>query len=153
MPIPRWLHRLLPYRSPMTDIEEFHKKFGLAPHPTPGGPLPADLMEFRIKFLREEIKEFERAAADDQDIAEMADALVVLVYVAVGTAYLLGLPWDRLWSEVHQANMQKIRVARPEHSKRGSGYDVVKPPGWEPPAIDALLVEHGIERAWRRLAR
>ena len=61
------------------------------------------------------------------------DALVDTVYIALGTAYLMGFDFDKAWKRVHKANMQKIRCA----TKR-SPIDVVKPIGWKPPKLDDL---------------
>jgi predicted HAD superfamily Cof-like phosphohydrolase len=45
----------------------------------------------------------------------------------------MGLPFDELWKQVHAANMRKVRAEVPSDSKRGSTFDVVKPPGWVSP--------------------
>ena len=94
-------------RSNYEDVRKFHEKFKLANGTTPS-LLPPDLERFRQDFLREELEEFEHACAK-KDLALAADALVDLVYVALGTAALMGLPWQALWDEVHAANMRKER--------------------------------------------
>lgn len=94
--------------------------------------------------MREELDEFCEGLIDD-DHAKMADALVDLVYVAMGTAHLLGYPWEQLWEEVQAANLRKRRAATADESKRGSTHDVVKPHGWTPPAIEAILQSWGWE--------
>ena len=130
------------------DVGLFHTKFGL--HETISGaagpvPIPMGLLEFRLKFLKEELEEFEEGM-DEDDMAKMADALVDLVYVAMGTAHLLGLPWEALWNEVQRVNMQKVRAAKDgSNSKRGSGFDVVKPEGWTPPDIQGVLKAFGFD--------
>lgn len=123
------------------DIGNFHRKFGLGYE---GGPrhLPHDLQMFRNKFLKEELEEYFRAC-ESRDLPEQLDALVDLVYVALGTAYYHGFNFDEAWRRVHEANMKKVRVARPEDSKRGSGYDVVKPPGWQAPNLADLCKDPG----------
>jgi predicted HAD superfamily Cof-like phosphohydrolase len=47
--------------SGFEDVSEFHAKFGI---PTPGEPtmLTPDVKEFRLKFLLEELAEYERAS-------------------------------------------------------------------------------------------
>lgn len=104
-------------------------------------------MAFRIKFLEEELQEFKDAYAEG-DHAGMFDALLDLVYVAHGTAHLQGYPWVQGWALVQAANMAKVR-AQPDgsNSKRGSGWDVVKPEGWTAPDIAQLLTEYGWEHA------
>lgn len=59
----------------------------------------------------------------------------------------MGLPFNDVWDLVHRANMQKVRAKRAEESKRGSRFDVIKPPGWEAPdeSIRFLLREHGAD--------
>lgn len=134
-------------RSNFDDVGDFHRKFGLH-NTTHGGdgvvwPADAQLIEFRLKFLHEELAELEHGWMRD-DLPQMFDALIDLVYVAMGTAHLLGLPWAAGWNEVQRANMQKVR-AEPDgsNSKRGSGFDVVKPPGWVPPDLEPLLRRYG----------
>ena len=124
-----------------SDIREFHEKYGIK-YNGPPRMLEKDLVEFRILFLGEELREY-IMAVDRGDIAGAFDALVDLVYVAMGTAYLHGFPFDKGWDEVQRANMEKIRAPSADHSKRNSPYDVVKPEGWEPPLMMALLEEVG----------
>ena len=69
-----------------------------------------ELIKFRLKFLREEVDELEQAY-DDDDLIAVADALVDLVYVALGTAHFHMLPWNELFNEVHETNMKKARAS------------------------------------------
>lgn len=134
-------------RTNFDDVGEFHHRFGLD-NVTYGGPyiqpreIPQDLIDFRLKFLREELNEIERGYAEG-DLAKVADGLVDLVYVALGTAHLHYFPWEQLWNEVQRANMTKERCLREEDSTRGSRYDVIKPPGWTPPDIIGVLKGYG----------
>jgi predicted HAD superfamily Cof-like phosphohydrolase len=52
-------------------------------------------------------------------------------WAAYLTAALMNVPWNNCWRHVQAANMRKVR-AQPDgsDSKRGSGFDVVKPKGW-----------------------
>jgi len=117
------------------DVAEFHVKFGLDYYPSVKVNLPeADVLAFRIKFMQEELDEFVQAI-DTGSIPNMADALADLVYVALGTAHLMGLPFDAIWREVQYKNMLKERAisAADPRSKRGHSLDVVKPAGWLAP--------------------
>jgi predicted HAD superfamily Cof-like phosphohydrolase len=131
--------------SGFEDVGEFHRKMGL---PTSDrdqhGPHQWDdeLLEFRIRFLREELDEFIEGV-EETDHAKMFDALLDLVYVAFGTAHLLGYPWEDGWNAVQAANIAKRRAQTADESKRGSALDVVKPEGWQPPDIEGLLRRHG----------
>lgn len=133
-----------------SDVGEFHQKFGL--HHFVQGPVPEidpDLMEFRIKFMQEELDEF-KEGVEEGDHAKMFDALIDLVYVALGTAHFQGYPWQHGWDRVQAANMAKVRAkADGSDSKRGSAFDVVKPPGWTPPDIEGLLEQFGFKGAAR----
>ena len=119
------------------DVFDFHTKFDL-PCPERPRTLNADEFNFRLDFLYEEVNEFAQAFLD-RDLPKQADALIDLVYVAMGTAVMMGLPWQALWDEVQRANMEKKRATDASQSSRGSTLDVIKPPGWTPPAIESIL--------------
>lgn len=147
------------------DVGEFHQKFGLhsVNYSGPGSvPFNDELMQFRVKFMIEELLEFCEGAGytlkihDQENIelsqlegvepdhAQMFDALIDLVYVALGTAHLNGYPWSEGWDLVQRANMAKVRAAPDgSNSKRGSSFDVVKPKGWEAPDIEGVLLHYG----------
>lgn len=151
------------------DVGDFHEKFDLdntTHHDSGPRSVPRDVLEFRMKFLLEEVLEFILAAgyeitvdpspqsdrpgqvkllqvSDEMDHAGMFDALLDEAYVVFGTAHLLGYPWQQGWDLVQRANMTKVRAQSAEESKRGSSFDVVKPPGWIPPNIDKLLAYQG----------
>lgn len=137
-------------RDFVADIEEFHKKFELEYNGKPR-LLPNELRWFRERFLNEELNEY-RLNWNDIDMSDKADiahrlengldALVDLVYVAIGTAYLHGFDFRTAWRRVHEANMKKVRVNKAELSKRGSSYDVVKPTEWTPPSHIDLVEDH-----------
>jgi predicted HAD superfamily Cof-like phosphohydrolase len=122
------------------DVGRFHEKFGLPlatptrnqyPDPRdPGLPSRAEL-DYRIEFMREELEEFLKATYAN-DLANAADALADLVWVALGTAHHLGLPFDQIWLEILRANMQK-EVGPPDPTHKRPGERIRKPPGWRPP--------------------
>lgn len=121
------------------NVKQFHQKFGLLCYDTPG-PLSSRKLGERIEFLQEELNEF-ITACGLQDLAGQADALVDLVYVALGTAVMLGLPWPELWDDVQRANMAKERGI----GKRGHLVDCIKPAGWVGPQTLDLLRAAGYE--------
>lgn len=147
------------------DVRDFQEKFGHLSHYKPTKLTKRKLLE-RIKFMQEELDEFTRGCGitrmhgaltpedvyyDDggvQDFAEQADALVDLVYVALGSAVMLGLPWQELWDDVQRANMAKERGI----SHRGNLVDCIKPPGWVPPKTEEILVQAGYNKESEYLA-
>lgn len=150
--------------SEIRDVEKFHKKFGIMTADLPRHITHRKLKE-RLEFLFEELFEFasgcgfvvsangypigvkqtehitpiEFMDVDEQDMPEMADALIDLVYVAKGTAVMMGLPWKELWDDVQRANMEKVRGV----GKRGHAVDCIKPEGWVPPQTAAVLKDNG----------
>lgn len=140
------------------DIGRFHAKFGLEPTDDPGHRLPDDVAMFRGKFLLEELTEYFRATGlklawnssegihielepREFDAVEAFDALIDLVYVALGTAFLHRFPFNEGWDRVQEANMKKVRASGDDdsRSKRKHKIDVVKPDGWTPPVLKDLL--------------
>lgn len=126
------------------DVAEFHAKFMVPVSPKPAF-LDDKAVEFRVKFMTEELTEFVDTHFA-RDIEGAADALADLVYVAMGTAHMMGIPWQRVWDSVQTANMAK-RMAKPDgsDSKRGSPLDVVKPEGWIAPIHAAALADAGFD--------
>lgn len=126
------------YNTVFNDIWDFHEKFQPDLKSEIPRQMPADLAEYRMGFLDEELQEYKDAYAAG-DLAKQMDALVDLMYVLLGNALISGFPFPKAWEIVHAANMKKARAAKPEQSKRGSAFDVYKPEGWESP--DAALAE------------
>jgi len=111
------------------------------PRPTkPELPAPA-VRALRIRLLREEFDEYIEAE-NDNDLVEIADALADLTYIAVGTALKYGIPLDVVFREVHATNMAKFPDGKANVRSDGK---VLKPEGWKPPDIAALLQRHGWE--------
>lgn len=129
-------------RTNHEDVVRFFDKFGVPRAVAPSLP-DAETFRFRFHHLQEELIEL-ADAFDSRNLEDYADALVDLVYLALGTAIVSGLPWQLLWDEVQRANMTKVRAAADgSDSKRGSPLDVVKPEGWVgPDHADALTGRH-----------
>ena len=107
---------------------------------TPPSSLTLVSQEFcleRFRFMTEELDEFIEASMHG-DIVGIADALADIIYVALGTAHQMGLPFQAIWDHVHRANMRKVRGA----TKRGSSIDARKPEGWVSPeaGIAAIIL-------------
>lgn len=118
-------------------VKEFHEKFGMMVHEKPTD-LTSEKLQERYDFMLEELTEFKNAI-EPRDMAGLADALVDIVYVAMGTAVQMGLPWEELFSDVQRANMAKVRGI----TKRGVAVDCMKPEGWVPPKTQDILDSAG----------
>jgi predicted HAD superfamily Cof-like phosphohydrolase len=117
------------------DVEKFHEKFGLEYNDYPR-PLSIPEKNFRLVCLREEVQEY----ADADNLEGEMDALVDLVYFALGTAYRHGFDrFDEAWKRVHTANMAKVVATNAKQSKRKYKGDIVKPKGWKSPVLDDLV--------------
>lgn len=123
--------------SNFKDVQAMHRHFNITIHDKPTH-LTARKLHERINFMQEELDEF-NAAVNEQDMSEMADALIDLVIVAMGTAAMMGLPWKELFKDVHRANLAKVRGV----GKRGHAVDLIKPEGWQGPLTKFILADAG----------
>jgi predicted HAD superfamily Cof-like phosphohydrolase len=111
--------------NPIADIREMLEYYKFTPE-----QLNSERLEFRLQLLLEEYTET-RAAADENDAAELVDGLIDIVVIALGTLELAGVDVERAWQEVHRANMSKIRGAKP--GRTSDGWDLYKPLNWTAP--------------------
>lgn len=133
--------------SNFSDVAAFHDKYEV-PTQTEVALLPDDVAQFRGKFIQEELDEFFKASSEG-NLVEAIDALIDIVYVALGTADLMGLSeeqWEAHWAEVQRANMEKVRVASAADSKRGHSFDVKKPAGWKAPDHVKILEQFNVKQ-------
>ena len=99
---------------------------------------PDELIELRIKLLREEVEEYAEAARAG-DLVEVLDALADIGYILAGSIINHGMQhiYDAAFDEVHRSNMAKLvdgKVLRRADGK------VLKPDDWQPPHL-AQFVE------------
>jgi predicted HAD superfamily Cof-like phosphohydrolase len=100
---------------------------------------PEELIELRIKLLREEVEEYAEAARAG-DIVEVIDALADIGYILAGTILNHGMQniYDDAFDEVHRSNMAKLvdgKVLRREDGK------VMKPQGWTAPQLAQFVIK------------
>ena len=119
------------------DVYDFHRKFSV-PMANKPSFLDGEAYVFRVNFMQEELDEYRHAVAKG-DMEQAFDALIDLVYVALGTAHGHRFKFNEGFDRVHTVNMCKTRALRAEDSKRGSKYDVIKPLGWQPASLADLL--------------
>jgi predicted HAD superfamily Cof-like phosphohydrolase len=132
-----------------SDVEDFHLVFGQPVLDKPSVPVP-ERVALRADLLDEEFIETMHALGYAQhydmswyrtsnavDLVKLADGLADLIYVAIGCALEFGIPLDRVWAEVHRTNMAKVYPDGTVH-RRDDG-KVLKPDGWRPPDLRAVL--------------
>lgn len=120
------------------DVYTFHQKFELMPHDKT--MLDHKTFAYRRLFMDEELGEWEKSREDD-NLEGCLDAMIDLVYVAIGTLVFHGFSEEEAreaWCRVHEANLKKVRAISVEASKRHSMLDVVKPDGWVKPDLSDL---------------
>jgi len=97
-----------------------------------------------IKLLEKNIESYERAHGAQSEHG-IKQALVAMYLNCLFGASDMGITqecWDDMWSDVQRANMSKTRAEKASDSKRGSKWDVVKPPGWVPPRTEEILARY-----------
>lgn len=72
-----------------------------------------------------------------QALAEVADGLADLIYVAVGAALELGIPLAAVWAEVHRSNLAKAGAPKDAMGKQ------TKPENWTPPDVFGAVFGKG----------
>jgi len=123
-------------KTALDKVKEFHTAFG---HPVADklGFPDSERIVFRFNLIAEEMQELAQAIRSDKDIVDTADAMADLVYVVCGAALEFGIPLDKVFDEVHAANMRKLGVdGKPIYREDGK---IMKPEDWTPPDIKAVL--------------
>ena len=115
---------------------EFNDAFEIPKLESPGLS-SKEIIELRIKLLREEVEEYAEAALSG-DLVEVLDALADIGYILAGTIINHGMQniYDDAFDEVHRSNMAKLvdgKVLRRDDGK------VMKPEGWQPPQLAQFL--------------
>jgi len=111
-------------------VKEFHKAFN---HPYSDTPKLMELerAEKRRSWMDEEINEFINATKNE-DIYEQVDALIDLIYFALGTLVEIGVPPEGIFKIVQNANMSKLWEDGKPRFRESDG-KVIKPSNWEDP--------------------
>jgi len=116
-----------------TDVETFMMA-GQQDYPDFGG-LESDQAHLYMNLISEEYGETLQAFKN-KDIVEVADGLADMVWVIMGMASTLDIPFDDVWNEVKASNMSKFvdgKVVKDENGK------IMKPDGYFRPDIGRIL--------------
>jgi len=122
----------LPY-----DMAFMHAKYGVHKwiNDNQNNPeLLKKFLEFRLKFLEEELNETRAAVIMDENPEEVVDGLIDLVVVALGTLDAFQVDTYRAWDEVLRANLDKTPGVKKERPNPLGLPDLIKPEGWEAPS-------------------
>jgi predicted HAD superfamily Cof-like phosphohydrolase len=107
-------------------VKEFHTAFN---HPVSYKPvaMTSERAAARAAWMQEEINEF----LDSDNVVDQADAMIDLIYFALGTLVEMGVQPQPLMDIVQKANMSKLwDDGKPHYREDGK---IIKPEGWEDP--------------------
>lgn len=120
------------------EVREFHIKFN-HPHSDTPVMIENERVQKRYNWMLEEINEFLEA----KDIYMQTDAMIDLIYFALGSLVEMGIKPDELFEIVQKANMSKLWPdGKPKYNEEGK---VIKSKFWKDPyplikkEIDRLL--------------
>lgn len=144
-------------RHLVNDVQEFHVRARLQFPTVPQVP-PQDDMVLASALVAEEMWELlaeiypkelvdplraqtlamvkQPLVADQIELDHLAKELIDCVVVLVRMGLAAGLPLQALWDAVHKSNMAKVPLGGTQFRPDGK---VVKPVGWVPPDIKAVL--------------
>lgn len=111
------------------EVRLFHEKFN---HPVSSYPvkMEKERAKKRYNWMLEEINEF-LEAVEQEEIVEQADAMIDVIYFALGTLVEMGIKPDKLFEIVQYANMSKLwKDGKPHYATDGK---IIKPETWENP--------------------
>jgi len=89
-----------------------------------------------MDLITEEYNETWRAFNVDKDVVEVADGLADMVWVIMGMASTLDIPFDNVWNEVKASNMSKFVNGKVVKNSDGK---IMKPEGYFRPNIGDIL--------------
>lgn len=125
------------------DISDMHKKYGVNKAVRKMDPETLrKFLEFRIRFLQEELDEMKEATGVDMpnyvkkevNGDDVVDALIDLCVVAIGTLDAFDVDAHEAWNRVHKANMNKVVGVKEGRPNPLGLPDLTKPEGWEAPS-------------------
>ncbi len=121
----------------MEQVREFHETFEVGIQNTPQFP-DKNTQALRNRLLQEELDELKEAVAN-KDLTEVADALVDIQYLLLGTVLEYGMQdkFEALFDEVHRSNMSKLdEQGLPVRRADGK---VIKSERYSPPDLQPIL--------------
>lgn len=97
----------------------------------------SEMASLYMSLITEEYNETWEAF-HNKDLVEVADGLADMVWVIMGMASVLNIPFDAVWNEVRASNMSKFvdgKVVKNEDGK------IMKPDGYFRPNIAKVLYD------------
>ena len=90
----------------------------------------------RYDLIKEELEEL-KAAMENKDLLEVADALTDILYVTYGAGHAFGIDLDKCFEEVQSSNMSKLNTdGKPIYNESGK---VMKGPKYFKPDLTKFV--------------
>lgn len=113
------------------DVIDWHRKF--CPERIGATPrLDRERVPLLFALIEEEFREL-ATALEAGHLPAIADGGGDLIYVVLGAMTTMGIDMRPVWDAIQTANMAK------EGGSRRADGKVLKPPGWQPPDVAAVL--------------
>lgn len=125
-------------KKKIASVEIFHRSFGLGVSHEMKADLGEAKNKLRFSLMDEENKEYFEAAQNN-DLAEVADALGDMLYILCGTILEHGMQHkiEEVFEEIQRSNMSKLgKDGKPIYREDGK---VLKGPEYFKPNIQAIL--------------
>ncbi|WP_417351625.1 MazG nucleotide pyrophosphohydrolase domain-containing protein [Flavobacterium alkalisoli] len=119
-------------------VKEFHTAFGLGVSEMPKASLGEAVNMLRFNLMKEENEEY-LDAVQNNDLAEIADALGDMLYILCGTIIEHGLQYkiEEVFDEIQRSNMSKLgEDGKPIYREDGK---VMKGPNYFKPNFEEIL--------------
>lgn len=107
-------------------VSQFHRRFGL-PIADSAREMPIHRARVRASWMAEELEEF----LSTSDLVNQTDAMIDLIYLAIGTLVEIGVPPSTIFSIVHESNLAKVWPDGSVHLDPNG--KVIKPKTWHSP--------------------
>ena len=127
-------------KKPIQAVIDFHNAFGLEVEQNPKANLPHAISKLRFDLMKEENEEYLEASRAN-DIIEIGDALVDMLYILCGTIIAHGFQdkIESIFDEIQKSNMSKLGAdGKPIYREDGK---VLKGPNYFKPNIEKILKE------------
>lgn len=121
----------------LEDVYKFNQEIIGTQQPKVPEVLNRERLLFALTAMYEELHEF-TVASNSNNVGESLDAIIDLIYFALGRAYEMGITeeqFKKCWNNVQQKNMQKKKGTK----NRGTSQDAMKPEGWTAADLNDIL--------------
>lgn len=121
----------------LEDVYKFNQEIIGTKQPKVPEVLNRERLLFALTAMYEELHEF-TVASNSNNVGESLDAIIDLIYFALGRAYEMGITeeqFKKCWNNVQQKNMQKKKGTK----NRGTSQDAMKPEEWTAADLNDIL--------------